>query len=185
MSKLKSWIILRGGIKRIENGTARPPDAVIEYTNQIPEEDVAYAVVTDVFDTMEQPKQAVDGNGDPVFETLQRPTYDFNGEPILDVNGDPVLEDYQSPVIELDGNGDHVMETITLTSTHKVVSVNAPAKAAGDSDKATKKAANEAKVVKRKKDKDDLDLAFSDVDNIKNVPQIIEYLKLLTKHIVG
>ena len=123
MSKLKSWIILRGGIKRIENGTARPPDAVIEYTNQIPVEDVAYAVVTD----------------------------------------------------DVDKFGNDI----------KVVSVNAPAKAAGDADKATKKAANEAKVVKRKKDKDDLDLAFSDVDNIKNVPQIIEYLKLLTKHIVG
>jgi len=123
MSTLKPWIILRDGIKRIEKGTARPPDAIIEYTNQIPVEDVAYAVVTD----------------------------------------------------DVDKFGNDI----------KVVSVNAPAKAAGDADKATKKAANEAKVVKRKKDKDDLDLAFSDVDNIKNVPQIIEYLKLLTKHIVG
>jgi hypothetical protein len=133
---MKYIINRHGGYKTETTKRHVPVDAVVEYTGQVPESDLPFTTITTVDDTEPAPKQAVDVNGDPVFETLQTPSLDINGDPILDINGNPVLIDYQSPVIELDVNGDQVMEDIVIGN-HKVFTVDTVARDLAISTKAT------------------------------------------------
>jgi len=117
--------------------TFKPANSVMEYTGQIAEEDIKYAIFSDVVDTAMLPVQSLDENDNPIFETLQRFIYDEEGQEILDENEDPILEDYQSPVYNVDGNGDVILVETDLETTHKEVSVDSTAKTAGDAAKTT------------------------------------------------
>jgi len=86
-------------------------------------EDPAWLDNIEVPEMEEQPKQAIDGNGDPVFTTESQQQLDENGEYIVDGNGDPVMEDIQIPAYELDGNGDLVMESVQVGS-HMELQIN-------------------------------------------------------------
>ncbi len=104
-------------------GSSKPPKGVIcdapKDSNGEYIRNASIIRVDDIQPTTERSKQAIDANGDPIFETLQTPTYDLNGDPILDANSDPVMRDYQSPVYEVDANGDTILETVPDGDTYK------------------------------------------------------------------
>lgn len=105
--------------------------------------DISVINIVDIQPTIEREIQAVDGNGDPIFQTLQKPKYDLDGNPILDGNGDPVMKSYQAPVYELDGNGDPVTETVNFGDSYKDAQWDAAKQATADAADAANVAARD------------------------------------------
>jgi len=127
--------------------------------------DITTIVINDIQPTMTQPVQSLDANGNPIFETLQRQTYDLDGNLILDANGDPVLENYQSPVYDLDANGNVVTQEVPFGDTYKEASVDPALKAARDAEltQASKNAKLEKIRVVRKPLLEEVDLMVNDL----------------------
>lgn len=133
--------------------------------------DLALIRIDDIQPMVDRPKQAVDVDGFYIFETLQRETYDMQGQPILDENSDPVLEDYQSKVIELDENGDPVMEAVPFGDTYKLAVVDDTLKTARILELASEKEDGKWEALRLERDSK---LAASDFSQLVDAPLTAE-----------